>query len=153
LIPSRDLPADIATKVDRWNRYMTWANSIGRDWTLEQRFWVLLAVAALLALCGLLAFVRLRDSNARAVAAVLTITSLVQLSAAGLYLRYWVPLAAVLTIPLAAMFAPILTRRTFVLAWIGLTFVGSVIHAYRCDAGLGSNLVELARTAVGLEDR
>src|SRR5262249_51530394 len=125
---------------------------IGRDWTLEQRMWVLLGVAALLTLLGLLAFFKLRDWTARGASVVLTITSLVQLSAAGLYIRYWLPLAAALTVPIAAALAPILSRRTFVLAWVGLTLVGSLAHAHR-NLDVRSNPAELLRTVAGLGDR
>ena len=56
LIPSRDLSAELATKVDLYNRYMTRGRAITRDWTLEERARILLGVAGLLALLGLLAF-------------------------------------------------------------------------------------------------
>ena len=64
LIPSRDLSAELATKVDLYNRYMTRGRAITRDWTLEERARILLGVAGLLALLGLLAF-KLRRWTAR----------------------------------------------------------------------------------------
>jgi len=155
LIPSRDLSAELATKVDLYNRYMTWghASTISSDWTLEQRVWVLLGVAALFALLGLFAFFKLRGWPARGAVVVVTITGLIQLSAAGLYLRYWLPLTAALMIPIAAALAPILSRRTFVLAWVGLTLVGSLVQARRTYLDDGANFAGLLRTVVGLDKR
>jgi hypothetical protein len=153
LIPSRDLSAELATKVDLYNRYMTWGHAISRDWTLEQRVWILLGVAGLLALLGLFAFFKLRGWTARGAVVVVTITGLVQLSAAGLYLRYWLPLVAVLMIPIAAALAPILSRRTFVLAWIGLTLAGSLVHARRTYLDEGTKFAGLLRTVAGLDNR
>jgi hypothetical protein len=153
LIPTRDFSAELATQIDRFNRYMTWANTLGSDWTIEQRMWVLLGVAALLVLVGLLAFFRFRSWTARGAVVVLTITGLLQLYSAGLYLRYWLPLAAVLTVPIAAAFAPVLSRRTVMLAWIGFTLAGSLLHAYRIYLDLGANSARLLRTVAGLDDR
>lgn len=153
LIPSRDLSAELAIQIDRFNRYMTWAIILGRDWTLEQRMWVLLGVAALFVLVGLLAFLRFRGSTARGAVVVLTITCLLVLYATGFYPRYWLPLAAILTVPIAAAFAPVLSRRPVMLAWIGLTLAGSLVHAHRIYLDVGANSVGLLRTVAGLDDR
>ena len=153
LIPSRDLSAELAAKVDRYNRYMTWGNSIGRDWTLEQRGWVLVGVAVIFALLGAFAFFKLRGRSVRGLTVVLTIASIVQLSAAGLYIRYWIPIAAPLALPIAAALAPILSRRSVMVAWLGLTLAGSLVQARSSYLDSGSNLAGLLRTIVGLDDR
>ncbi len=153
LIPSRDLSAELATKVDRYNRYMTWGNFIGRDWTLEQRAWVLVGVAALIALLGVLAFFKLRGRTTRGVVVVLTISSLVQLSAAGLYIRYWTPIAAPIALQIAAALAPILSRRSVMVAWLGITLAGSLVQARSSYVDSGSNLAGLLRTVAGLDER
>jgi hypothetical protein len=114
---------------------------------------VLIGVAALLALCGCIAFLRLQGRVARAATAIMTITSLVQLFGGGLYLRYWVPLATALTIPVSAALAPMLSRRAFKFAWIGLTLVGSLTQAHRSYVSLGFDLAGTLRTVAGLEDR
>jgi hypothetical protein len=155
LIPSRDLSAELATKVDRYNRYMTWGwgNSIGKDLTPDQRAWVLLGVAAVLALLGALAFFKLRGRTTRGVVVVVTIASIAELSVVGLYLRYWLPIAAPLTLPIAAALAPILSRRIVMVAWLGLTLAGSLVQARSGYLGVGSNLPGLLRTVAGLDER
>lgn len=153
LIPSRDFSAEIAAKFDRYNRYMTWGNFIGRDWTLEQRVWVVVGVAAIIALLGAIAFYMLRGRTTRGVVVVLTIASLVQLSAAGLYIRYWTPIVAPLALPIVAVFAPILSRRSVMVAWLGITLAGSFVQARSSYIDSGSNLTALLRTAAGLDER
>jgi hypothetical protein len=67
---------------------------------------VLIGVAAFFALLGALAFFKLRGRTTRGVVVVVTIASLAELSSVGLYLRYWLPIAAPLTLPIAAALAP-----------------------------------------------
>ena len=153
VIPSRDYSAELATQVDRYNRYMTWGHSIGRGWTLEQRAWILLGVAVLLALLGGLAFLKLRGRTTRGVVVVVTITSIVQLTAVGLYIRYWIPIAAPLTLPIAAALAPIISRRNVMVAWLGVTLAGSLVQARASYVDVGSNLTGLLRTVVGRDER
>jgi hypothetical protein len=56
-------------------------------------------------------------------------------------------------IPIAAALAPILSRRTVVLAWVGLTLAGSLMHARRNYLDEGANLAGLLRTVAGLDNR
>src|SRR5262249_22308483 len=90
---------------------------------------------------------------ARGAVVILTITGLIELSAVGLYLRYWLPLGAILTVPIAAAFAPILSRRTVMFAWLGFTLAGSLVHAHRIYLDVGANTVGLLRTIAGLDAR
>ena len=62
----------------------------------------------------------------RAVTMVVVGTTVVQLLAAGLYLRYWVPLAAVLQIPVLALLLLRLDRRIALSGMLLLTLVLSV---------------------------
>ncbi len=66
IIPSRDLSPDLAAQVDSYNRYMTWGNSVGREWSLDQRAHLLIAVGAALLLVGVYIAFRLRTRLARA---------------------------------------------------------------------------------------
>ena len=84
---------------------------------------------------------------------VVTIASIAELSVVGLYLRYWLPIAAPLTLPIAAALAPILSRRIVMVAWLGLTLAGSLVQARSGYLGVGSNLPGLLRTVAGLDER
>jgi hypothetical protein len=90
---------------------------------------------------------------ARRVAVVVGLTGLAQLSAAGLYMRYSVPIAAALLVPIVAFFAPILTRRAVTVGWLGVTLVLAASHARRLFPSETSLFTETARTIAGLEDR
>ncbi len=153
VISSRDLSPALATQMDRYNRYMTWGHGFSDSWTLEQRMGGLMVAAAVVALLGGLVFFKLRDRTARGAVVVLTIAVFAQLSAAGLYLRYWLPISAALMVPIAAALAPILSRRVVMVAWVGLTLLGSLAQAGRTLNGFGNDPAGLVRTVVGLESR
>jgi hypothetical protein len=152
-IPSRDLSPTLASKVDSYNRYMLWGNEIGRDWSLEQRTHILLAVAVIVLLVGIFASFKLHTRMARGAAAIVTITALAQLSAAGLYLRYSLPLSAPILVALFAPFERLLARRPVVLAWVAITLFCSLLQARRSLLDEGSNFSGLAATLAGAQDR
>jgi hypothetical protein len=153
IIPSRDLSPELATKVDHYNRYMTWGNSFGRDWPQHVRAKVLLAVAALWALLGAFAFFKLRTRVARGAVVVTVITGLAQLSAAGLYIRYSIPLTAAVMVPMAATLDRQLARRWVATTWIAVTLLFSLMQTRRILVDAGANIGGLVRTAIGLETR
>ena len=148
VIPTSEFSADLARKIDQYNRYTTWGNTIGSDLTLQERFWVLVCVAVVMALVAGLAFLKLRGPVARGAVGVLIFASLVQLSAAGLYIRYWLPLLPALLVPIASVLAPVLSRRAMMAAWIGVTLMGSLWSA----RGV-TDLPSLVRTVAGIEGR
>jgi hypothetical protein len=152
-IPSRDLSPDLAAQVDRYQRYLTWGNSLGREWTLEQRTHVLFAVALAVALLGVLAFSKFRSRMARGTIVIVTITALAQLLAAGLYFRYSLPIGAALLLPVVAPFETWFARRPVMLAWVALTLAFSLQQARHSLLEAGADLRGLAATAAGLEDR
>jgi len=152
-IPSRDLSPMLASKVDSYNRYMLWGNVFGRDWSIAQRTHILLAIAGLILVVGLLACIRLRTRMARGAAAIVTITALVQLSAAGLYLRYSLPLSAPILVVLLAPFERQLARRPLMLAWVAITLVCSLVQARRSFLDEGSDFSGLTATLAGIRDR
>lgn len=153
IIPSRDLSSDLAAQVDAHNRYMTWGTSLGREWTLEQRTHVLLAVALVLVVIGVFAWLRLRRGMARATAVVVTVAALGQLFAAGLYLRYWLPVAGALMLPILMPFGAWLARRWVTYAWLALALTCSVVQARRIYYGEGLNLPGVMATLAGTKDR
>jgi hypothetical protein len=152
-IPSRDLSADLATKLDNYNRYLTWGNTIGRDWSLTQRTHLLLAIGLVLLVVGLWTGFKLRTRIARGTAVIVTLTAVAQLSAAGLYFRYSLPLAAALMLPIAAPLESWLARRPMKLAWIAITLVCSLMQARHSFFEEGANLSGLLTTVTGVQDR
>jgi hypothetical protein len=153
IIPSRDLPPDLAKKVDHYNRYMTWGNFIGRDWPEQTRALILRAVAGLWAALGVFAFFKVRSRVARGAVVVMVLTGILQLSAAGLYTRYSLPLAAALMVPIVAALDRQLSRRWVAPAWIGVTLIFSLMQTRRILLDTGANFGGLARTAIGVDDR
>jgi hypothetical protein len=152
-IPSRDLSPALATQVDNYNRYMTWGNTFGRDWSIDQRAHLLEGVAMVLLLVGIVAFFKLRTRMERGTAVIVTLTALGQLSAAGLYLRYSLPLAAALMLPLAAPFEKWLGRRPIMLGWIAITLAFALVQARRSFLDEGANMSGLLATVAGVQDR
>jgi hypothetical protein len=125
-IPSKNFPAEVSTAFESYNRYMIWGNSLGNSLDLDARRVVLAIVALAVVLVGLLVFLRQRDPLHRRFTIVVTATIVVQLYAAGLYARYWTPLAAVLQIPILAFVlakAGNVNRRVGQILVLGLTFL------------------------------
>ncbi|HSY20797.1 MAG TPA: hypothetical protein VK841_01705 [Polyangiaceae bacterium] len=152
-IPSRDFSPDFSMKFDQFNRYLTWGNVVGRNLSIEQRAHVLQVVAALLVLVGLLVTTRLRTWMGRGTALVVTGTALLQVLSAGIYLRYAIPLAAGLSLPIVASLRGFVTRRPVPEVALALTLLGSLAQVRRAAAGLQVDLRPVARTALGFEDR
>ncbi len=155
-IPSRDLSPLSAAQVETYYRYMLWGTGIGAGWTLGQRKLVLLgfALAAVVAVAAV--FPTLRSRAARAAAVVLLFTVVVQAYAVGLYVRYWIPLAAVLALPLLAWMAKPLSRRLVPAALVIVTlFAGARLVRRGLQHGDGQpfELKGLLRTAAGIADR
>jgi hypothetical protein len=152
-IPSRDFSPDLSGKFDRFNRLMTWGNVIGRDWSIQQRTWVLAGACVVVALLGSVIVFRSRSWMARGTAAVVILVSLAQLSAAGLYLRYSIPLAAVVGLAIAATLDAVLSRRPAPAILLAVTMIGSLAQARRCLLLADSDARGLVKTALGLEGR
>jgi hypothetical protein len=155
-IPSRDFSPDLSVKFDRFNRFMTWGNAFGRGWTIEQRTWILFGACAAVVLVCSVVMVRTASLMGRGTIAVVMVALVMQLLAAGLYVRYSVPLAAVLTLPVAAAFGSVLSRRSAPYVWLAVTLVCSLVQARRCLSQENlrlSDVPDLLRTATGLEAR
>ncbi len=147
-IPSRDFSPGLSAKFDRFNRYMTWGNSFGRDWNIETRTHVLLGLCAALAVIGTLIALRMRSWITRGTAFVVLGTLLAQLLAAGLYIRYSTPIGSVLALPILAGLRPILSRKWVSAVLAAATLAASLGQAHRC---LGSNAREIVAAAFGAE--
>ena len=122
-IPSKNFSAEHASEFESYNRYMIWGNRWGYDLSMDTRRLLLGGVALAVLVIGAVVFRRQRDPVHRAVTAVLVSTIVVQLVAAGLYFRYWTPLAAVLVIPIIAFVVARLDRRTVQFGLLGLTLL------------------------------
>ncbi len=151
-IPSRDLSPATAAAFEQYNRYLIWAGSLGEGWSLERRRLILLGAGAGTAGAGAFLFARLRSPMARAAVLVVTLTVLVQMSAVGLYVRYWIPLLAVLILPLVALTGPALSVRWAPAAVIAATLAASGFQARRALSETG-DVGGAVRMALGLSDR
>ncbi len=152
-IPSRDFSPDLSSRFDRFNRLMTWGNVMGRDWSIQERTWVLEATCAAIAVVGAVLFFRARSWIARGTVVVVVAVVLAQLSAAGLYVRYSIPLAAVVGLPIAAAMGSLLSRRGAPAVLLVLTALGSLVQARRCLFLANGDAKGLLETTVGLETR
>jgi hypothetical protein len=153
LIPSRDFTPELSAKFDKWNRYMTWGNVVGRNWTLSQRSHILMGVCLVILAIGAVGIARARSWMGRSTAIVVVVFVLLQASAAGLYVRYSIPLAAVVSLPIAVALGSLLDRRAAPAVLVVLALLGSLAQVKRCLAEVDSDLKGLVRTALGLEDR
>jgi hypothetical protein len=135
-IPSKNLPPGNSEIFETYNRYMIWGTRAGYDLSLDARKVVVALVALAILACGVFVYLRQKDPVHRLVTVVLVPTLIVQLYAAGLYMRYWTPLAAVLQIPiLAFVFSRINERvaRAGLLVILALFATGKIHDWVRSD--------------------
>jgi hypothetical protein len=150
-IPSRDMSPRHAAQFEQYNRYMVWAGSSGRHLSLAQRKAILFGVALIIAAIGAAFFVRARTRFARGTVVVLTGVILVQCLAAGLYVRFWIPVLAVLQLPLLAMLEPLFVARGVKAALVCATFAGSLLQVRMTLSQ--TSMPELVKTALGVESQ
>jgi hypothetical protein len=151
LIPSRDFSALQSRDFDQYNRYMVWGVGAGAHWGLGLRKAILAAVAAVVALVGGLAYRRQRSFPARATVLVILSTVLIQLGAAGLYKRYWVPVLSVLELPMLLLLVPWLSAAWVRPALLGMTALLSLFGAKQVLAGVNNDAAGLVKVPLGLE--
>jgi hypothetical protein len=150
-IPSRDMSPALSAAYDKFNRLNTWGTGIGSRWSVARRELILaIAAGCLMFLAGAI-FARTRRFMGRGTVAVVAVTALVQMMAAGLYVRYWVPLLSVLQLPIAALLEGALPSRWRQHAVILLTAATSLMMARRGLGSVENDLGGLVRTAAGLE--
>jgi len=149
-IPSRDYSPALAAAFESHQRYMIWAASFGADWGLRRRQLTLAAAALLAVLAAGFALWGLRSRMARSTTLVVLATVLVQLAAAGLYVRYWVPIFAVLALPVAVLCHPLLSSRLGPPALVALALIGSVSPVRISLSSVANDVPGLWRNALGL---
>lgn len=149
-IPSRDFPAEMSRAFETYNRYMLWGTRWGYDLSVDARRVVLGAVGLAVLAMGTLIYLRLRDPLHRVVTVVIVLTVLVQVFAAGLYLRYWIPLGAVLLIPVIALVTSRIDRRVL---GVGLLTVTFVLAAGEIRSGVRDSPGELIAASVDARHR
>jgi len=150
-LPTRDFSPPTAAMYDLYNRYYLWASRFGLQWSLALRQMIL--AGALLVVGGLTLFLTLRSRTfiTRASALVLGLGVLLQLSAAGLYLRYWTPVLPVLLLPVLAFMDQRLRLLHFRWLFVALVAVGSVRQARSSIADAEYDLGGIIRSAFGFE--
>jgi hypothetical protein len=147
-IASRDFSPQLSAKFESYNRFMLWGTDL--TWSLEQRRAFLAGIALAVLGCGGFIAWRQRSFTARTTACVVLGTVLVQLAAAGLYKRYWIPVAAVLQLLLIALVARQLAARWARSALVVLTGLGSLVQVKQSLKSVEYDLSGLVLTAVGL---
>lgn len=151
LIPTRDLLPETAAMFDRYNRYFLWASRYNERWGVGFRQLLLLAAAGVVLCLTVFAFLRLRSTLAKATAIVLGLTVVLQLSAVGLYVRYWVPVLPTLALPLLAVVEGALLKFRFRWLLVAVTAVGSLNQARASTSSAANDLRGLVGTALGRE--
>ncbi len=151
LIPSRDFTALQSQQFDQYNRYMVWGVGAGASWGLGLRKAILACALAGLAVPGILIAWRQRTYVARCVVVVVLVTLLVQLAAAGLYKRYWIPLLAIAELPML-----LLLGRWLRAAWAGkalvvLTALLSLVATKQILNSVNGDVAGLLKTPLGLQ--
>jgi hypothetical protein len=153
LIPSRDFTALQSKQFDQYNRYMVWGIGAGASWGLGLRKLILACALAGLAVPGALIAWRQRTYVGRCTVLVVLVTLLVQLAAAGLYKRYWIPLLAIAEVPL-----PLLLERWLRAAWAGKALVGltallSLVAGKQILGSVNGDVAGLVKTSLGLQEQ
>jgi len=153
IIPSRDFTALQSKQFDQYNRYMVWGVGTLADWGLGIRKATIAASAAIIACIGWIAYRRQRSFPARATTALVLATVLVQLLAAGLYKRYWIPLLAILELPMLLAIAPLLAARAAQPLVLGATALLSLFTTRQIVSNANGDVAGLVKTTLGLEDQ
>jgi hypothetical protein len=153
ILPSRDFTAEQSKAFDQYNRYMVWGVGAGAAWDLGKRKLILAGAALLLGSSGALLAFRQKTPAARVTAWVVLGTMLVQLTAAGLYKRYWIPLLAVVELPLLWPLAGWLVKDAARLGIAALTALLSLLGAKQIAGSVNGDVVGLVKTSLGLQSQ
>lgn len=149
-IPSRDFPPSMSTEFENYNRYFLWGGRWGYDLALAERRLMLVAAAVVVIAIGTVVVRLRRDRLERAAILVLMATVVIQILGAGLYVRYWIPVVAVVQIPAVALLVGWLPRKV---VSIGLLVVTLVLGANAARPLLRDDFGQLVRASVSDDDR
>lgn len=153
ILPSRDFTAEQSKAFDSYNRYMAWGVGAGAGWDIAKRKLILGVAALLLGLGGAVVALRQKTFAARVTAWVVLGTMLVQLLAAGLYKRYWIPLLSIVELPLLLPLAGWLVRDVLRLGVVALTAVMSLFCVKQILGPADGDMVGLVKTTLGLQSQ
>lgn len=150
-IQSRDFTGPQSAAFDSYNRYLVWGVGAGAEWGLGMRKAILAGVALAIAAVGLFVQRRLTSFTARTTARFVLGAIILQLAAAGLYKRYWIPLLAVVELPLLLLLGDFLRRAWLRPALVAGTALLSLLAGLKALDGVQRDIAGLAKTALGLE--
>lgn len=153
ILPSRDFTAAQSKAFDSYNRYMAWGVGAGAAWDIGTRKLILAGAALLLGLGGAGVALRQKTYAARVTAWVVLGIMLVQLLAAGLYKRYWIPLLSIVELPLLLPLAGWLVKDVARLGVVALSALTSLFCVKQILAPADGDLMGLTKTALGLQSQ
>ena len=149
IIPSRDFSPVTAGMFDEYNRYFLWASRYGLSWSMEFRRMILLGSILSVFAVTLFAYFRARTFLVRLGAIVVGSTFILQLAAAGLYVRYWIPILPVLLLPCLAWAETLWARERWKWALVGAAALGSLVQARSSLGAINFDVGGALRTTVG----
>jgi len=147
-IRSRDFSSELAREFENYNRYLLWAS--GHTWSLERRTLIVRITGLLVLFAGALIALTRRTPLARWASVLITVTFLIQLFATGLYVRYWIPILAILELPLLALLGKVLADRRAQAPLIALSAALSLLCARKGLQSVDNDVGDLVKTAFGL---
>jgi hypothetical protein len=153
MIPSRDFTAQQSADFDQYNRYLVWGVGMGAQWGIGLRKAILVGVAAVIGAAGVLTYRRQRSFPARATVVVVLATILIQLAAAGIYKRYWVPVLAVLQLPILLLLRPHMEARWVRPALVGVTALLSLFAGKQVLGSVNNDISGLLKTSLGVQSQ
>jgi hypothetical protein len=153
MIPSRDFTAAQSKAFDQYNRYMVWGVGSGAAWGLGLRKAILGGAAAALAVVGGVITWRQRTTAARTLSLVVLLTLLIQLGAAGLYKRYWIPVLALAELPLLVLLARWAELSLMRVGTLAVTALLSLVTAKQLLTAANGDAVGLVKASLGLESQ
>lgn len=153
IIPTRDFAASLGESYSHYNRYLSWATSMGASLSIEARRMLLIGAAVGMTLFAAVVCFVLKSRIARSATLILLVVGLLQVATVGLYARYWIPLLAIVQALVVVVFAKFLQGRWQRVAIVAGTGLCSLYYARQSSLELGNDWGGMARAALGLEPR